>query len=101
MRRRAGIIAFVSVIQSILFLTHFFIYKTWMFAVAENETSAPWLKATVGVLSGSFLAASLLAFRYTNPTIRPLSRIDAAWLGIVSFRFFRAGAPWARLLSHR
>src|SRR5260370_1796834 len=95
MRIRAGIIAFASVIQSILFLTHFFIYKTWMFAAAENETSAQWLKVTVGVLSVSFLAATLLAFRYSNPTVRTLYRIAAVWLGIVSFLFFAAGASWA------
>ena len=94
MSRRAGIIAFASVIQSILFLTHFFIYKTWMFAAAGNESSDLWLKATVGVLSVSFLAASLLAFRYSNPTIRTLYRIAAVWLGIVSFLFFAAGASW-------
>src|SRR6266581_4299149 len=95
MRIRAGIIAFASVVQSILFLTHFFIYKTWMFAAAENETSAQWLKITVGALSASFLAATLLAFRYSNPTVRSLYRIAAVWLGIVSFLFFAAGASWA------
>src|SRR5690242_20205011 len=93
MSKRAGIIAFVSIIQSILFLTHFFIYKTWTFAAA-NETSALWLKVTAGVLSVSFLAASLLAFRYTNRTIRTFYRIAAVWLGIVSFLFFAAGASW-------
>src|SRR5437899_1496733 len=94
MRIRAGIIAFASVVQFILFLTHFFIYKTWMFAAAENETSAQWLRVTVGVLSVSFLAASLLAFRYSNRTVRTLYRIAAVWLGIVSFLFFAAGASW-------
>src|SRR5213594_1313888 len=94
MSKRAGIIAFVSVIQCILFLTHFFIYKTWTFAAAESEASAQWLKVTVGVLSVSFLAASLLAFRYTSPTVRTLYRIAAVWLGIVSFLFFAAGASW-------
>ena len=91
MSKRTGIIAFVSVIQSILFLTHFLIYKTWMFGASENAASALWLKVTVGVLSVSFLAASLLAFRYTNPTVRTLYRIAAVWLGIVSFLFFCGG----------
>jgi len=92
--KRAGIIAFVSVIQSILFLTHFFIYKTWTFAAPAIEASAVWLKVTVGVLSISFLAASLLAFRYSNPLIRTLYRIAAVWLGIVSFLFFAASGSW-------
>src|SRR5260370_18121302 len=94
MRIRGRFIAFIVVIQSILFLTHLFIYKTWMFAAAENEISAPWLKVTVGVLSVSFLAATLLAFRFTNSAVRSLYRIAAVWLGIVSFLFLAAGASW-------
>src|SRR5256886_3242529 len=94
MSKRARIIAFVSFIQSTLFFTHFFIYKTWTFAAAKNGTSALWLKVTVGALSVSFLAASLLAFRYSNRTVRTLYRIAAVWLGIVSFLFFAAGASW-------
>jgi predicted MPP superfamily phosphohydrolase len=95
MRRRSGIIAFATVIQSILFLTHFFIYKTWTFAPAGSEAiSSPWLKLIVGLLSVSFLTASLLAFRYSNPAVRTLYRIAAVWLGIVSFLFFAAAASW-------
>jgi len=96
MRIRAGFIAFAIVVQSILFLTHLFIYKTWTFAPAGSEaSSAPWLKVTLGVLSVSFLTATLLAFRYSNPAVRTLYRIAAVWLGIVSFLFFAAGASWA------
>jgi uncharacterized protein len=92
--RIRGLVIFVSVVQSILFLTHFFIYKTWTFAAPENEATALWLKVAVGALSVSFLAASLLAFRYSNPTVRTLYRIAAVWLGIVSFLFFAAGVSW-------
>jgi predicted MPP superfamily phosphohydrolase len=88
------LIAFVTIIQSVLFLTHFFIYKTWTFAPAGSETSGGWLRVAMGVLSVSFLAASLLAFRYTNPVVRTFYRIAAVWLGIVSFLFFAAGASW-------
>src|ERR1700674_641292 len=95
MRIRTGFIAFATAIQSILFLTHFFIYETWKFAPAGNESSsAVWLKMMVGVLSVSFLAATLLAFRYSNPAVRTLYRIAAVWLGIVSFLFFAAGLSW-------
>jgi len=95
MRIRAGIIAFATVIQSILFLTHFLIYKTWTFVPAGSDvSSSPWLKVIVGLLSVSFLTASLLAFRYSNPAVRTLYRIAAVWLGIVSFLFFAAVASW-------
>src|SRR5258708_29365929 len=90
MRIRVGIIAFATVIQSILFLTHFLIYKTWTFAPAGSGFPGEWLKLTIGVLSVSFLTATLLAFRYTNPVIRTLYRIAAVWLGILSFLFFAA-----------
>src|ERR1700746_231809 len=91
--RIRGLIAFASVVQATLFVTHFFIYKTWTFAAPWGST-ALWLTVTVGALSVSFLAASLLAFRYSNPTVRTLYRIAAVWLGIVSFLFFTAGASW-------
>jgi uncharacterized protein len=95
MRIRAGFVAFAIVSQSILFLTHFFIYKTWTFAPAGSEnSSALGLKVTVAALSISFLAATLLAFRYSNAAVRTLYRIAAVWLGIVSFLFFAAGASW-------
>src|SRR5258708_29291158 len=91
MGKRARFIAFVTFIQCILFLTHFFIYETWIFGPAPSGTSSTsWLKVTIGVLSVSFLAATLLAFRYSNPAVRTLYRIAAVWLGIVSFLFLAA-----------
>src|SRR5260370_12869338 len=99
--RIRGIVAFGSVIQAILFLTQFFIYKTWTFAVPENEATALWLKVTVGALSVSFLATTLLAFRYNNPIIRTLYRVAAVWLGIVSFLFFAAGAAFVGFFAAR
>jgi len=94
MRIRAGFIAFATVIQSILFLTHFLIYKTWIFAQGRSEFSGGWLTVIMAALSVSFLAANLLAFRFTNPAVRTLYRIAAVWLGIVSFLFFAACASW-------
>ncbi len=79
MRIRADFIVFATVIQSILFLTHLFIYRTWTFAPAGSELlTAAWLKASVGVLSVSFLSATLLAFRFTNPVVRAFYRVAAA-----------------------
>src|SRR5690242_850556 len=94
MRIRAGIAGFVAVVQLILFLAHFFIYETWIFGAAGGAASSAWLRITAGVLSVSFLSASLLAFRFTNSAVRTFYRIAAVWLGIVSFLFFAAGASW-------
>src|SRR6267378_537169 len=90
MRIRTGIIALATVIQSILFLTHFFIYRTWTFAPAGSEVpSSSWLKVTVAVLSVSFMAAKLLAFRYSNPSFLTLFRFAALCLGFFCFLFLR------------
>jgi hypothetical protein len=94
MRLRA-LIGFITIVQAILFLTHFFLYATWTFSRADNAASSgPWLQMTLSFLSVSFLAASLLAFRYTNPAVRAFYRVAAVWLGFVSFLFFAACASW-------
>src|SRR2546421_1105749 len=95
MRIRARLIGFIAFFQSVLFLLHFFLYETWKFSPAGNDPPVPlWLKIVVGVLSVSFLATSLLAFRYTNVVLRVMYRVAAAWLGWLSFSFFAACLSW-------
>ncbi len=93
--RIKALVGFIAVIQSILFAVHFLLYETWTFSGAGIHSSEPiWLKLLVGFLSLSFIGASLLAFRYTNPIVRGLYRAAAVWLGIVSFLFFATIASW-------
>ncbi len=92
MRVRKGLIGFVVVIQSVLFLTHLFLYETWTFSSSSSARS--WIKIALALLSVSFVAASLLAFNYTNPTVRAFYRAAAVWTGLVSFLFFAAIASW-------
>ena len=93
MRRRIGI--FVLTIQSILFLIHFFLYQTWRFfadgAIPQGHLT---LQLAIAVLSVSFVAASLLAFRYSNFVVRAYYTISAVWLGFVNFGFLAACACW-------
>ena len=42
----------------------------------------------------SFIAASLLAFRFSNPIVRGFYRIAALWLGAVNFFFLAACVCW-------
>jgi len=42
----------------------------------------------------SFVATSLLAFRYTNAVLRALYKASAVWLGLLSFLFLGAGGSW-------
>jgi len=95
MRIPRGILGFMAVFQTVLFLTHLFLYETWTFSSLGVDPPAPlWLRLILTILSVSFLAASLLAFRYTNPALRLFYRIAAVWLGLVSFLFFAAAASW-------
>lgn len=86
-------IVFISILQSVLFLAHFLIYKTWSFAGGYSAGSL-WPKLLLGILSVSFVPASLLAFRYTNAFVRAFYRIAAVWIGLVSFIFIATLACW-------
>ena len=89
------LIRFIGVIQSVLFLTHFLLYKTWTFSPGRSETSGSlWIKLSLGLLSVSFVAASLLAFRYTNASLRVFYRLAAVWAGLLSFLFLAAVFSW-------
>lgn len=92
--RSRSLIGFIAVIQAILFAGHFLIYKTWTFAAAASPAKTLWTKLLFGVLSVSFIGASLLAFRYTNVAVRAFYRTAAIWLGMASFLFLAAVAAW-------
>ena len=55
---------------------------------------ALWLKLALAFLSVSFIAASLLAYRYTNPVLRAFYRAAAVWLGLLTFLFLAAISSW-------
>jgi hypothetical protein len=98
MRIRTGLVGFIAVIQTVLFLTHFFLYETWTFSSGGGGVSGElWLKLTLGALSVSFLAASLLAYRYTNASLRVFYRAASIWLGLLSFLFLGAVFSWITL----
>src|ERR1700730_2370355 len=85
---RKDLICSIAVIQSVLFLTHYLLYETWAASPAGSETTgAFWIKLVLGTLSVSFVAASLLAFRYTNAALRAFYRASAVWMGLVMFLF--------------
>src|SRR3989441_3176916 len=95
MRVRTRLIGFIVILQSVLFLTHFLLYETWTFSPAGSDApGAFWIKFFLGVLSVSFVAASLLAFRYTNAALRAFYRAAAVWVGMLSFLFLAAVSSW-------
>ena len=95
MKIRRGMVGFIAAIQSILFLAHLLLYETWSFSPAGRELAGGlWVKLLFGLLSVSFVAASLLAFRYTNPVVRLFYRAAAVWLGLLTFLFVAAVGSW-------
>jgi uncharacterized protein len=95
MRAQKRLVGFIAFIQSVLFLTHFFLYETWTFsAVGGDSRGALWLKLVLGFLSVSFVTASLLAFRHTNAALRVFYRVAAVWTGLLSFLFLAAASSW-------
>jgi predicted MPP superfamily phosphohydrolase len=98
MRIENRLIGFIAVIQSILFLTHFLFYQTWTFSgVGNHRGERLWIKLLLGLLSVSFVTASLLAFRYTNAAVRMFYRLAAVWVGLVSFLFLATVSAWTIL----
>ena len=89
---RKGFVGFLAVFQTILFLAHLLLYKTWTFS--SPAADSVWLKLTLFILSVSFLAASLLAFRWTNAALRTFYRISAVWLGLLTFLFVASLSSW-------
>jgi predicted MPP superfamily phosphohydrolase len=102
LRRRISV--FVGIVQAILFAGHVFLYETCRFFLWPAATT--WkLQVAMGVLSASFVAASLQAWRYNNVAVRVFYRFAAAWLGALHYLLMAAVGCWAAygaaLLSHR
>ena len=95
---RGRIAVFVAIVQSILFLAHAFLYKTWIAFWGMPGTLDPpgisKLQVALALLSVSFVAASFLAFRYSHIFVRMFYTISAVWLGMFSFCFFAACLCW-------
>jgi uncharacterized protein len=90
--RRPRLIFFIAVIQSILLLVHYFLYKTWAFG--QTAPDGFWLPIALGILSVSFVVASVLAFSYTNRPVRALYKASSVWMGLLSFLFLAAALAW-------
>ncbi len=95
MPSRTRFITFVSLIQAVLFLAHYFLYETWTFSPGSSgDWSGVGLKVGLGFLSVSFVGASLLAFRYHNAFVHGLYKVAAVWMGLLSFVLFGAVGTW-------
>ena len=83
----------IFVIQALLFLGHWLVYSTCIaFWPGHSPAAAADLRAAILILAFSFVAASLLAFRFHNFAVRFLYWIAAIWLGFFNYFF------WASIL---
>jgi uncharacterized protein len=95
MRIGKRLIGLIATIQVVLCLLHLFLYETWTFSPAGSHgDDALWIKLALGFLSVSFVAASLLAFRYTNVAVRAFYKVAAVWVGLLTFLFVGAVSSW-------
>jgi uncharacterized protein len=95
MPSRRRLTVFLAVVESILLLAHFLLYETWRFSPQGTDLPVSFAKKiALALLSVSFIASSLLAFRYTNPVVRAIYKASAIWLGLLSFLFLGAVGCW-------
>lgn len=85
----------IGIIQIILFLGHFVVYKTVVqFLHITSPQALLWTRVVFIVLSVSFVLASLVAFRWYGPWVRALYIPAAVWLGTLYWLFLASLLAW-------
>ncbi|MGH9772670.1 MAG: metallophosphoesterase [Candidatus Acidiferrales bacterium] len=89
------VLKFAALVQVLLFATHWFVYETWTaLRQAPDPPGVSWLAVVIGILSMTFLTASVLAWRYSNVAVRVYYTLASVWLGFFSFFFFASCLAW-------
>jgi predicted MPP superfamily phosphohydrolase len=88
-------IIFLVIVQSILFLGHWFLYKTviFFFNLTNPGVTSP-LKIILFLFSISLVLASFLVFRYSNVLVRIVYVLAASWLGFLNFFILASLSSW-------
>jgi predicted MPP superfamily phosphohydrolase len=90
---RSRLFVFVSIVQAILFLAHWFVYFTvahFWGGFADGWT----VKLVFALLSISFVATSLRGWYSYQPLVRFFYSISAIWMGFASFFLLASVACW-------
>jgi predicted MPP superfamily phosphohydrolase len=88
-------VLFIGIVQSILFLGHWFLYRTVVRFF--GLTHPPFLltfRVAMVLLSVSLVATSFLAFRYSNLLVRCLYMGAASWVGILYLLILASLLAW-------
>lgn len=89
------ILVFVTIIQSILLLAHWFVLQTWIWLWGvPGSSNLTILRVVFALLALSFVSASLLAHRYFNGPVKFFYRLASIWLGVFNFLFVAACLSW-------
>ena len=90
---RSRLVVFISVIQTIIFLGHWFLYITWS-NFWGGVASSLGVKLALALLSVSFVGASLRGWYSFRPLVRIAYNVAAVWLGVFSYCFWAAVLCW-------
>ena len=87
-------------IEAILFLAHWFIYRTLVvFWGNLGPTATVALRDALFLLAFSFIVAALLSFNFSNWLVTAIYKIAAVWLGFLNFFFLAACLSWLANLA--
>jgi uncharacterized protein len=99
-RIRIRISGFILTIQTVLFFAHLFVYETCVFFWPDlSLRQIAVLRIVALLLSVSFVAASLLAYKHWNIWVRMFYRAAAVWMGFLNFFFLASIACWVVYLA--
>lgn len=85
----------IALMQGILALAHWFIYRTWIvFWGPMSPMATTSLRTAIFLLAFSFIAAALLGFYSASRAVTLLYRLAAVWLGFLNFFFLAACVCW-------
>jgi hypothetical protein len=86
---------FIAIIESILLLSHLFVYETLVFFWQPSDPGTiEALRIAIFLLSISFVLATLLAFRSYNFLARAFYTFSAVWMGVFNFLFTASLLCW-------
>jgi uncharacterized protein len=90
---RLRFLIFISIVQSVLFLAHWFVYWSWT-RFFGGPARSPAMKLAFILLSVSFVLASLRGWYSFGPLARLFYVVSAVWLGFASCFLWSAYLTW-------
>ena len=88
----------ILLIQVLLCLGHWLLFATAVSFFPVGVDARHALGAALAILSFSFVAASLLSFRFTSAPVRVFYTLASCWLGMLNFLVWAACLCWLMAL---